>query len=170
MKDSDDAAPHGGPQTNAELKALASASAQADGQGFPLTIPFLADLGVRCTQFGDGASEIVLGIDKRHENSWNMAHGGVLMTLLDVAMAIAARSMDEDGRGVVTIEMKTTFMAPGRGTLRARGTCVHRTTTMAFCEGDILDVDGKTVSRSSGTFKFVRRVPPKREPDTGADG
>jgi uncharacterized protein (TIGR00369 family) len=141
---------------------------QADG--FPIEIPFLASLGVRCNHMGDGKSEIELAIENRHENSWDMAHGGVLMTLLDVAMAMAGRSDDADGRGVVTIEMKTTFMAPGRGKLRARGTCVHCTTTMAFCEAEIVDADDRIVSRASGTFKFIKRIPPKRAPDTGADG
>ncbi len=63
---------------------------------------------------------------------------------------------------------------PGRGKLIARGQCVHRTSTMAFCEAEIVDADGKTVSRGSGTFKFVKRVPPQRAAsggsDTGADG
>ncbi|CAG2145299.1 hypothetical protein LMG31506_03177 [Cupriavidus yeoncheonensis] len=135
-------------------------------------IPFLADLGVTCSLAEGGRSEISLPIENRHQNSWDMAHGGVIMTLLDVAMAVAGRSSDADGRGVVTIEMKSSFMAPGRGHLTARGTTVHRTTTMVFCEAEIVDADGKTVARSSGTFKYIRRMPPQRPgaTDTGADG
>ncbi|ODV41694.1 phenylacetic acid degradation protein [Cupriavidus sp. UYMMa02A] len=135
-------------------------------------IPFLADLGVTCTMAEGGRCEITLPIEKRHQNSWDMAHGGVIMTLLDVAMAIAGRSSDADGRGVVTIEMKSSFMAPGRGHLTARGTTVHRTTTMVFCEAEIVDTDGKIVARGSGTFKYIRRMPPQRAgaTDTGADG
>lgn len=139
----------------------------------PLTIPFLADMGVLCNYMEDGRSEIELEVQQRHQNSWDMAHGGVLMTLLDVAMAIAGRSSDPDGRGVVTIEMKTSFMAPGRGKMTARGQVVHRTSTMVFCEGEIVDADGKIVSKASGTFKFIKRIPPKRESgaaDSGADG
>ncbi len=142
-------------------------------QPFPLKIPFLADLGVMCNFMEGGRSEIELDLQLRHQNSWDMAHGGVLMTLLDVAMAIAGRSADGDGRGVVTIEMKTSFMAPGRGKLTARGQVVHRTSTMVFCEGEIVDADGKIVSKSSGTFKYIKRMPPKRETgaaDSGADG
>jgi uncharacterized protein (TIGR00369 family) len=104
-------------------------------------------------------------------NSWEMAHGGVTMTMLDVAMAMAGRSADVHGRGVVTIEMKTAFMQPGRGTLRASARCVHQSTTMAFCEGEVTDADGKRVARGSGTFKFVKRMPPPRTPtEPGADG
>ena len=141
--------------------------------GFKLQIPFLADLGVRCNFMEGGRSEIELDLRERHQNSWDMAHGGVLMTLLDVAMAVAGRSMDTDGRGVVTIEMKTSFMAPGRGKLRARGLAVHRTSTMVFCEGEIVDEAGAIVSKASGTFKYIKRKPPQRKPgspDSGADG
>ncbi|MGO4330024.1 PaaI family thioesterase [Cupriavidus sp. 2TAF22] len=145
-----------------------------DTNGFPLKIPFLASLGVLCNRMDKEGSEIELALEERHQNSWDMAHGGVLMTLLDVAMAIAGRGADTEGRGLVTIEMKTSFMAPGRGRLRARGVCVHRTSTMAFCEAEIVDEDGKTVSRGSGTFKYVKRVPPQRASagasDSGADG
>ena len=137
-----------------------------------LNIPFLADLGVLCNYMEGGRSEIELDLQKRHQNSWDMAHGGVIMTLLDVAMAVAGRSSDADGRGVVTIEMKTSFMSPGRGKLTARGQTVHKTSTMVFCEGEIVDADGKIVARGSGTFKYIRRMPPQRpgEADTGADG
>jgi len=141
--------------------------------GFHHKIPFLSDLGVRCNFMEDGRSEIELDLLERHQNSWDMAHGGVLMTLLDVAMAVAGRSADADGRGVVTIEMKTSFMAPGRGKLTARGVAVHRTSTMVFCEGEIVDAGGSIVSKASGTFKYIKRMPPKREPgaaDSGADG
>ncbi|CAG9178028.1 hypothetical protein LMG23994_03786 [Cupriavidus pinatubonensis] len=137
--------------------------------GFPNRIPFLSELGVTCKRSEGGRSELELALEERHQNSWDMAHGGVLMTLLDVAMAVAGRSADTLGRGLVTIEMKTSFMAPGRGTLSARGECVHRTTTMAFCEAEIVDADGKTVARASGTFKYVKRIPPQRTADDGAD-
>ncbi len=143
--------------------------------GFPVKIPFLTSLGVRFNRNDSGHSEIELDLEERHQNSWEMAHGGVLMTLLDVAMAMAGRSADPTGRGLVTIEMKTSFMAPGRGKLTARGQCVHRSTTMAFCEGEIVDADGKIVSRGSGTFKYVKRMPQRRPAsasgaDEGADG
>ena len=42
-----------------------------------LNIPFLADLGVLCNYMEGGRSEIELDLQKRHENSWDMAHGGV---------------------------------------------------------------------------------------------
>ena len=79
--------------------------------------PFIHLLGAELLRFEDGESEIALDVRDDLNNSWHVAHGGVVMTLLDVAMAHATRSPRKaeegpDPRGVVTIEMKTTFMRP----------------------------------------------------------
>jgi len=58
----------------------------------------------------DGRAEIPLTLQPPHMNSWHVAHGGVVMTLLDVVMSMAGRSLDAEARGGVTIEMKTSFM------------------------------------------------------------
>ena len=92
-----------------------------------------------------------------HLNSFAVTHGGALMTLLDVTMAVAARSVQKD-MGAVTIEMKTSFMQPARGLLTARGHLMHRTATMAFTEGTVFDAQGKACAHATGTFKFVRRL------------
>lgn len=80
------------------------------------------------------------------------------MTLMDVSMATAARSVNVD-MGVVTIEMKTSFMQPAVGPLTAKGQLIHRTATMAFTQSTIFDAAGKTCAHATGTFKYVKRLP-----------
>jgi len=36
---------------------------------------------------------------------------------------------------------------------------MHRTATMAFTEGTIYDAQGRACSHSTGTFKYVKRLP-----------
>jgi uncharacterized protein (TIGR00369 family) len=60
--------------------------------------------------------------------------------------------------GVVTIEMKTSFMQAARGLLVAKGRLIHRTKTMAFTEASIFDSEGKICAHSTGTFKYVKRL------------
>jgi len=131
---------------------------------FTVHIPFVEMLGFELISFDAGRSELALTVREELTNSRNMAHGGVSMTLLDVAMAHAARSPNQadqpDSHGVVTIEMKTTFMRPAVGRLLCRGHLVHRTASMAFCEGSIFDDAGAIVAQASGTFKYVRALPP----------
>ncbi|MFP4833748.1 MULTISPECIES: PaaI family thioesterase [Paraburkholderia] len=120
--------------------------------------PFVEHLGAQLVSARDGASEVVLPLAERHLNTWDVAHGGVTMTLADIALAMAARSVAADGVGVVTVEMKVNFMQPGRGELRATGRVLHRSTTMAYCEGEIRDSEGHFVAKALGTFKYMRRL------------
>ena len=61
--------------------------------GFGVEIPFVTHLGFELTVFEGGRSEIRYTPRPEHLNSFNVTHGGALMTLLDVSMATAARSI-----------------------------------------------------------------------------
>jgi uncharacterized protein (TIGR00369 family) len=137
---------------------------------FPVDIPFLNWMGLEFLDADAGKSKLKLTLQRHHTNSFSMAHGGVIMTTLDVAMAMAARSLFNDASasldqqyGMVTIEMKTSFMAPSLwspelgGELIARGVCLRRTSQMAFCEAEIIGQDGKLLSKASGTFKAIKQ-------------
>jgi uncharacterized protein (TIGR00369 family) len=130
---------------------------------FPVHIPFVEELGLELWGFGDGHAELRVDLAEAHLNSWEVAHGGVLMTMLDVAMAHAARSihshLPDRGPGVATIEMKTSFMRPAEGELRALGKLLHKTTTMAFTEGSVFDSQGRICAHATGTFKYLRALP-----------
>jgi uncharacterized protein (TIGR00369 family) len=130
---------------------------------FPVHIPFVEQLGLELHALGHGDSELQLQVKPEQLNSWAVAHGGVLMTLLDVAMATAARSIHKDQEGmapgVVTIEMKTAFMQPAEGRLTARGKLLHRSATMAFCEASVFNADSDLCAHATGTFKYLRKLP-----------
>ncbi|MDM0111043.1 PaaI family thioesterase [Variovorax sp. J22R133] len=119
-------------------------------------IPFARHLGFELTKFEGGQSEIHYTAKPEHLNTFDVTHGGACMTLLDIAMAAAARS-DTPEVGVVTIEMKTSFMHPSVGPLVAKGHLMHRTTTLAFTEATIYDEQGRACAHSTGTFKYVRK-------------
>jgi len=124
-------------------------------------------LGFTLEVFADGQSEIHYAPKPEHLNSFDVTHGGACMTLLDVVMATAARSVNQE-MGVVTIEMKTSFMRPAKaspgGRLVARGRLMHRTKSMAFTEGTIFDEAGQACAHATGTFKYVARAPSRATP------
>jgi uncharacterized protein (TIGR00369 family) len=130
---------------------------------FTVRIPFVEALGVELWRFEGGHAELRMDLAESHTNSFAVAHGGVLMTLLDVAMAHAARSvharMPGADHGVVTIEMKTSFVRPAEGRLRCEGRLLHRTTTLAFCEGSLFDAADHLCAHATGTFKYLRALP-----------
>ena len=125
---------------------------------FGVNIPFVKHLGFELQLFENGHSEITYKPAPEHLNSFAVTHGGATMTLMDVSMATAARSVQAD-MGVVTIEMKTSFMQAARGLLVAKGRLMHRTATMAFTESTIYDEQGRACAHATGTFKYVKRLP-----------
>ncbi len=130
---------------------------------FPIISPFFEQIGGELQRFADGEAEITMDVVGAHTNSFGVAHGGMLMTLLDVAMAHAARSLVKGlpggGPGWVTIEMKTTFMRPGLGHITAVGKVLHSTANLAFCEGKVMDRRGRVCAHATATFKCLGAVP-----------
>ena len=126
-------------------------------------IPFVESLGFELLSFANGAAEIALAPRPEQMNSWGVLHGGVTMTLLDVAMAQAARSPHDgaapDKRGVVTVEMKTSFTGPGVGRVLARGRVLRKTSTLVFCEGSLFGNDEMLIAHATGTFKYLAALP-----------
>jgi uncharacterized protein (TIGR00369 family) len=130
---------------------------------FPRQIPFVKTLGFELLKFEGGEAEIAAEVRDELCNSWMVAHGGLTMTLLDVAMAHAARApqpgAEPTGQGVVTIEMKTSFMRPGLGRMVAKAKLVHGTASLAFCEGSVFDEKGALLAQATGTFKYLNGLP-----------
>ena len=54
---------------------------------FGLSIPFVDHLGFTLEKFEGGESELHFSPRAEHLNTFDVAHGGAVMTLLDVAMA-----------------------------------------------------------------------------------
>ncbi|MFZ2650949.1 MAG: PaaI family thioesterase [Burkholderiaceae bacterium] len=143
---------------------------------FRIKIPFVEALGLELLRFEGGEAELALTPRADQLNSLKVVHGGVSMTMLDVAMAHAARS-PRDGvalpaRGVVTVEMKTSFMRPGVGRLRAHGKVLTQTQTLSFCEASLFDAADKLIAHATGTFKLLRAAPAgsaATEPNDGSD-
>jgi uncharacterized protein (TIGR00369 family) len=121
---------------------------------------FLEDLGIELIEMKDGMAKVSLNLSERHMNSWSVTHGGVVMTLLDVAMSMAGRSLDPQAKAGVTVEMKTSFLQPAGqagNQLIAKGIAVHRSTTMCFCNGEVWN-GNQLVAQAMGTFKYIKRI------------
>jgi len=119
-------------------------------------IPFLRLLGLQQLPAEAGRSRLLLPeLKEAFCNRLAAAHGGVLMTLLDVAMARAATSLPEAPTGtVVTVQMSSHFVKPGRGPLTAEGTVLNAGASLCTCEARVINADGALVASAMGTFKY----------------
>ena len=119
-------------------------------------VPFNRLLGLQREFCEAGQARMVLETLDELTNNFEATHGGVIMTLLDVAMSSAALSKSGFQRAVVTIDMSTSFLKPGRGRLVAHGTALGGGRSVCFCEARIEDEAGDLVAKAMGTFKYVR--------------
>jgi uncharacterized protein (TIGR00369 family) len=126
------------------------------GKALGRPIPFGSLLGIQLLEHGNGRAVLEVALVPDLLNSAGVAHGGVTMTILDIAMSVAARTKDPKGKFAVTIEMKTSFLAPAKGKLRVTADCLQLGGTVAFCEGEARDESGTVAARATGTF-MVRR-------------
>jgi uncharacterized protein (TIGR00369 family) len=128
---------------------------------YPVPNPFLSYLGAKFIYANQKECRLELCIDEKLTNSWGNAHGGVLISLMDMSMSWAARFNDENNiMGAATIELKTSFFVPASGNIYVIGSVVHRTATLAFCEATIFNADksDQIACKSSATFKYSRNL------------
>ena len=123
---------------------------------FGLTIPFLAHLGVVPEYAEGGKARLSLVIQPEFLNSFHIAHGGVVMTLLDFAMGAAARSVDNHPPGAMTVDMTVSFLRPSVGKITVEGTVLKSGKTIHYCEAVVLNEAGEITAKSSGTFMLRR--------------
>lgn len=121
---------------------------------FGADIPFARLCGVEALGYAEGRTRLRLTLRDDHGNNLGIAHGGVICTLLDIAMGTAARLAA--GRPVLTLDMQTRFLAPGRGVLLAEGFVVRGGRSVLFCEAEIRGEGGGLVATASGLFKPAR--------------
>jgi uncharacterized protein (TIGR00369 family) len=136
---------------------MGSRVARSVGKPLGLTVPFLDLLGVRIERFAGGTSRISLDVRKELTNSWEYAHGGVVMALLDTALATAALGTEEGAPGLVTVNLSVSFIAAGSGALTAEGRVIRGGRSLVFSEGEVRSADGTLVAKGVGTFKVKPR-------------
>ena len=72
-------------------------------------IPFLTHLKILTDTLGKGTATLSLPVEQHLTNSLGTVHGGVIMSLLDVALCTAARTLHPESRSVRQTLMPSTF-------------------------------------------------------------
>jgi uncharacterized protein (TIGR00369 family) len=117
-------------------------------------IPFVSHLRILTETLGEGTARLSLPIEPHLKNSLGTAHGGVIMSLLDVALCTAARTLHPDSIGVVTIDMSTSFIGGGSGgKLLAEARVLKDGRSMSFVEAEARNEDGSLVAKAIATVR-----------------
>ena len=117
-------------------------------------IPFVAHLRILTEALGDGTARLSLPVEPEFTNSMGTVHGGVIMSLLDVALCTAARTLHPESIGVVTIDMSTAFIGGGKGArLAAEARVLRNGRSTIFVEGEAKNDDGSLVAKAMATVR-----------------
>lgn len=130
-------------------------AASADPRNVFAAVPFMQLLGVRREFSEGGRARLVLEARPEFGNVIGAVHGGVLVTLLDVVMASAAVSHRDFERTAVTLNLDSSFIEPGRGTLTADGEVIAHDDSVAWCRATVTDADGRAVALGVGSFRYL---------------
>ena len=117
-------------------------------------IPFVSHLKILTETLGEGTARLSLPIEPHLTNSIATVHGGVIMSLLDVALCTAARTLHPDSLGVITIDMSTSFIGGGSGArLLAEARVLKNGRSMIFVDGEAKNEDGSLVAKAIATVR-----------------
>ena len=121
--------------------------------------PFWQLLGGEVVGLGPASSKLHVALDPEKHGRW--PHGGLLSSLVDMAVAIALFTTygpeDDDVTAHATADLNVTFVDSVEGRdLFAEGRIVRKARTVAFGTADIRDGSGRLIALGRATF-LIRR-------------
>jgi len=121
-------------------------------------IPFLTHLKILTETLGKGTATLSLPVEKHLTNSLGTVHGGVIMSLLDVALCTAARTLHPESLGVITINLTTSFIGAGSGDrLIAEARVLKDGKSLSFVEAEAKNADGGLVAKAVATVRVLKK-------------
>ena len=121
-------------------------------------IPFIQHLQMHTENLGKGTARLSVPVEKHLTNSLGTVHGGVIMSLLDVALCTAARTLHPESVGVITINLSTSFIGAGSGAkLYAEARVMKDGRSMSFVEGEAKNEDGTLVAKAVATVRVLHK-------------
>jgi|SRR6476620_9062212 uncharacterized protein (TIGR00369 family) len=100
---------------------------------------FVQSLGIELNSWGEGWCETRVKVLPAHRQQHGFIHAGVLMTLADHTCGGAAASTMAEGRDVITVETKISFLRPATGSdLICRAMVLRSGKSLVFTESEVM--------------------------------
>lgn len=126
----------------------------AHGEDLP---GFHSLLGYRQVSWDENEAVLELTLQPRHLNLGGVIHGGVLTSLLDIALAEAGTHCPYPGRmrKAITLSLTTTFTGQcSGGTIRVTGRKRAGGSRIFNSSGEVHDEQGNLLAIAEGTFRI----------------
>jgi uncharacterized protein (TIGR00369 family) len=123
--------------------------------------PYWRLLGVEVVGLGPGSSRLHVALDPAKHGAW--PHGGLLSSLVDMAVALALFTTygaeDDDVIAHATADLNATFVDAVEGEdLFAEGRIVRKARTAAFGTAEVRDAGDRLIALGRATL-LIRRDP-----------
>lgn len=125
--------------------------------------PFVKLIGLTLVRQSPDHTETCLLMRPDLQNNKGNLHGGLIATILDTSLGLAARS-DLDGRtSSATISLSVQYLAPARTDVRCITRRVRRGGSICFVEGRVIDAHENLVATGTGVFRLFEPAQPASE-------
>ena len=119
-------------------------------------VPFAKLLGIKVETVEPGHAELSMKLRHEHMRNDAIAHGGVVATLIDSAMAIAIMAMLEEGERTVTVDLTIHYLRPvTEGTARASARVVRAGKRVVTVSAELFDPNEKLAATAISTYLRV---------------
>ncbi|MBT2679225.1 PaaI family thioesterase [Bacillus sp. ISL-35] len=108
--------------------------------------------------------EMSMELGMQNANTYDVAQGGALYTLADVAIGFHIMTMIPEDTQVFTLELKMNYVRPGKGKkLYAKPSIIHLGKSTVVSECIVIDEKAETVAIALGTFFLKHKGLSKEE-------
>ena len=112
-------------------------------------------IGADLTVISPGRVEAELALGEQHLQQRGFAHGGLTATLADLVAGFAAVTLIPDDWGLVTSDLKISYLLPGVGQrMRAVGWVLKPGRRLHFCEAEVW-CDDVLIAKASATMVVI---------------
>ncbi len=115
-------------------------------------------LGLETEAMEEGRVVFTFEASEQLANPFGTVHGGILATVLDSAMGMAAMTVMPEGATTTTATLEVKYVRPvatDAGTLRAEGVVVHAGRRVVTAEGRLVGSDERLVATATTTCLVI---------------
>ena len=113
-------------------------------------------MGTELSSAEEGRAVVSLQAEDWHLNAVSVVHGGVISTLIDVSMAEALDTVNEEGEQPFTIRITVNYMNPAKqGTLTSTAEVRMGGERVTIVEAEVMQNDDEIVALATGTYAPV---------------
>ncbi|MCH6267965.1 PaaI family thioesterase [Neobacillus citreus] len=115
-------------------------------------------LNIQVLEAQNGEAVIEMPVEDHLKQKQGVLHGGIIATILDMGMALAATTVLSEEEYTTTLDFHTCYLRPMFGkVLRGKGKIVKKGKRVMVVTAEAYDEHGELIATSTGNFMNLER-------------